>query len=117
MYAAPLRIAPALLVVMISIASIPDVADAHGGSTAPVAGYFTYFVISLAALWQGLILIGTLRDGFVLIALPAFVARTATTLCLSCGAALLLLAVRLAELPHAKPRTTRKSTTDESDPE
>lgn len=55
MYAAPLRIALALLVVMISIASIPDVADAHGGSTEPVVGYFTYFVISLAALRQGLI--------------------------------------------------------------
>ena len=102
MYAAPLRIAPALLVVMISTCAIPDVADAHGGSTAPVAGYFTYFVISLAAPWQVLILIGTRRDGFVLIALP-FVARTATTLCLSCGAAVLLLAVPLAELPLASP--------------
>jgi hypothetical protein len=45
-------------------------------------GYFTYFVISLPALWEGLSLIPTLRDGFVLIDLPAFAARTATVLCL-----------------------------------
>jgi len=39
MYAGPLRVALALalLVMMISTCAIPDVADAHGGSTAPVA--------------------------------------------------------------------------------
>ncbi len=37
MYAAPLRVALGLLAGAISIAAIPSVAEAHGGSTAPVA--------------------------------------------------------------------------------
>ena len=60
-------------------------------------GVFTYFVISLAVLWQGLSMIAVLRDGFVLIDLPAFVARTATMLCLACGAAIFLLVFRDAD--------------------
>jgi hypothetical protein len=59
-------------------------------------GYLTYFVISLPALWEGLSLIPTLRDGFVLIDLPALAARTATLLCLGCGTAILLLGFRNA---------------------
>ena len=47
----------------------------------------------------------SLRDGFVLIALPPFLARTATMLCLACGAALLLLAFRLVD--PRPDRTTR----------
>ena len=62
-------------------------------------GYFAYFVISLAALWEGLNLVSVLRDGFVLIDLPAFIARAATLLCLACGAATLVLATWLVELP------------------
>src|SRR5207302_1501103 len=44
-------------------------------------------------------LLGTLVDGFVLMVLPAFVARAATVVCLGAGAGLLLLAFRLAERP------------------
>ena len=80
-------------------------------------GYFTYFMISLAVLWQGLSLIPVLRDGFVLINLPAFVARTATLLCLACGAAILLLVFRLAELPERKTAGTRQTTTEELEAE
>ncbi len=66
------------------------------------AGYFSYFAIAFVALWQGLTLVSTLVYGFVLIALPAFVARTATVLCLSSGAALLILVYRLAAAPRAR---------------
>lgn len=78
-------------------------------------GYFTYFVIAVAVLWQGLTLIPVLRDGFVLINLPAFVARTATMLCLACGAAILVLVFRLAELPERATARTRASTTTDAD--
>ena len=61
-------------------------------------GFFSYFVIAIAALWEGLELIPTLTNGFVLIALPAFVARTATVLALGTAAGLLLLVFRLHEL-------------------
>ena len=56
------------------------------GVLSPARGYFTYFVIAFVALWQGAELIPTLLNGFVLIALPAFVARAATVLCLGAGA-------------------------------
>jgi hypothetical protein len=59
------------------------------------AGYFSYMVIAIVALWQGLVMIPTLFHGFVLIAVPAFVARVATVVALGAGAALLLLAIRL----------------------
>jgi hypothetical protein len=58
-------------------------------------GYFHYLLIALVALSQGLLLIPTLLDGFVLIALPAFVARAATVVCIGAGLALFLLAFRL----------------------
>jgi len=77
-------------------------------------GYFTYFVIALAVLWQGLSLIPILRDGFVLINLPPFLARTATMLCLASGTTILLLVFRLAELPKRNAARTR-ATTDELD--
>jgi hypothetical protein len=61
-------------------------------------GFFTYFVIAIIALWQGLELIPTLTNGFVLIALPAFVARAATVIAVGTAAGLLLLVFRLHEL-------------------
>jgi hypothetical protein len=61
------------------------------------AGPLSLFVIALAALWEGITLLPTLLDGFVLMALPAFVARAATVLCLGGGAGLLLLAFRIFE--------------------
>jgi hypothetical protein len=60
-------------------------------------GWFTLFVIGAAALVVGLEVSPTLVDGFVLIALPAFLARVAAVLCLGCGAALLVQALRLAD--------------------
>jgi len=60
-------------------------------------GYFSYFLISFAALWAGGELVPTLVNGFVLMAVPAFVGRTAAVVCLGCGAGVLLLVFRLAE--------------------
>ncbi len=60
-------------------------------------GYFSCFLISVGAIWAGGVLIPTLWNGFVLIALPAFLARAVTVACLGCGAALLLLVVRMAD--------------------
>jgi hypothetical protein len=60
-------------------------------------GYFHYLLIALAALWQGIVLIPTLLNGFVLIALPALAARVATVVCVGAGVALLLLVFRLPD--------------------
>ena len=66
-------------------------------------GYFTYVVIGFVAIYQGAVLIPTLLDGFVLIALPAFVARAASVLCLGAGLSLLVLGFRLADNAASAP--------------
>jgi hypothetical protein len=60
-------------------------------------GWFTCFGVGVGAMWAGGVLVTTLLYGFVLIAIPAFLARVVTVLCLGCGAALLLLVFRLAD--------------------
>ena len=57
--------------------------------------YFSAFLIAVGAVWAGGVLVPTLLHGFVLIALPAVVARTVTVVCLASGAGLLLLVFRL----------------------
>ncbi|MBV9604810.1 MAG: hypothetical protein JO027_06875 [Solirubrobacterales bacterium] len=69
-------------------------------------GYFSCFLIGVGAIWAGGVLIPTLLNGFVLIALPAFLARAVTVICLGCGAALLLLVFRMAE--HAELGSRRR---------
>ncbi len=64
--------------------------------------YFSYFVISTVALWEGLNLLPTLLHGYVLLALPAFLARVTTVLCLGCGISILWPAFRLAD--HRRDR-------------
>ncbi len=66
-------------------------------------GYFSVFMISAVAIWEGTQLIPTLLHGFVLAAVPAFVARAAAVLCLGCGAALLLFVFRLADQRELDP--------------
>jgi hypothetical protein len=74
-------------------------------------GAFTVFAIAVVALWEGLSLLPTLTHGFVLIALPAFVARLATVLALGAATGLLLLMFRLydqqdelsADRPYSAP--------------
>jgi hypothetical protein len=73
-------------------------------------GYFSYFAIAFVALWEGAALIPTLLSGFVLIALPAPLARATAVLCLACGLALLLLAPRIGEQDEAgSPRRTARA--------
>jgi hypothetical protein len=62
-------------------------------------GYFTFFVVAFAALYEGVVLIPTLLHGFVLMAVPAFVARACAVVCLGAGVGLLFLVFRLAEQP------------------
>ena len=60
--------------------------------------YFAAFLIAVGAIWAGGVLIPTLLHGFVVIALPAFLARAVTVTCLATGAGLLLLVFRLHDL-------------------
>jgi hypothetical protein len=60
-------------------------------------GYFFFLVVSVAALWQGIELVPTLRDGFVLAAVPPFVARVTAVLCLATAVSLLLLVFRMSQ--------------------
>jgi hypothetical protein len=63
-------------------------------------GAFLSVVISVAALWAGLEFIPVLFHGFVLMVIPAFVARVAAVACLACGVGLLvqLFAFRLTDV-------------------
>ena len=68
------------------------------------AGYFAYFVIACVAAWEGLNLLPTLLHAYVLVALPPFLARSATVLCLGAGAGLVLLVFRIADQGEARTR-------------
>jgi hypothetical protein len=57
------------------------------------AGPFSFGVIAFLAIWQGLDLVPTLVNHYVLVQLPASLARISTILCLGCGVSLLLIAV------------------------
>lgn len=82
------------------------------------AGYFAYLVIAFAAVWEGLNLLPTLLHGYVLVAAPAFLTRSATVLCLGAGAGLLLLVSRLADQSETGRRRLGRasSATPELDP-
>ncbi len=58
-------------------------------------------VIGVVALYQGLVLVATLRDPFVLAAFPAWLERGAASLALAFGAALLLVTV-LGGVPRSR---------------
>ena len=80
-------------------------------------GYFTYFVIAFVAFWQGVDLFPTLTNGFVLIALPAVLARITTIACLAGGASLALLVFRLADEPEGLLAPLRRERTSEREVE
>ena len=71
-------------------------------------GWFTLFAVSVAAIWEGTSLVAVLRDGFVLLALPAPLARAAVTGCLAAGAGLLPLVFRIAEAPELPAGARRR---------
>lgn len=79
------------------------------------AGYFFFFAVSFVAIWQGGLLIPTLWTGFVLAAVPAFVARAAVVVCLGCGIGLLLLGFWLADQTPPEP-SDGGDPIDEDDP-
>ena len=60
------------------------------------AGYFMLFAIGFLAIAVGLELVPTLLHGFALTALPAFVARSLSVMCLGAGIGLLPFAFRMA---------------------
>lgn len=72
-------------------------------------GCFFLFVTCIASLWEDFELIPTLIHGYVLMAMPAFLTRAAAVLCLGAGAGLLLLVVRMADLPEGSLALMRRS--------
>jgi hypothetical protein len=62
-------------------------------------GWFTFFLIAAVAIWEGASLITVLLDGYVLLALPPFLARVAVAACLSAGVGLLPIVFAMAERP------------------
>jgi hypothetical protein len=72
-------------------------------------GYFSLFLIAIAAVWEGGELFTTLLYGYVLLPLPAFVVRGATVLCLGTGAGMLVLGFRLADYAFDRAREDRAS--------
>jgi hypothetical protein len=70
-------------------------------------GYFTCFLIAVAALWAGGEMFTTLLYGFVLISLPATLARAATIVCLGTGVGLLLLVFRLSDYSDSRLERAR----------
>ena len=72
-------------------------------------GNFFLFVVFVASLWEDFELVPTLLHGYVSMALPAFLMRAAAVLCLGAGAGLLLLVVRMAEMPEGSRPLARCS--------
>jgi hypothetical protein len=68
------------------------------------AGFFSYALIAFVALWQGLDLVPTLVNGFVLVELPAAVVRAAAVTCLGCAVGLALVVFRLDDLDEIRSR-------------
>lgn len=73
-------------------------------------GYFGYFVISFVALWVGAVLAPTLVNGFVLMAVPAFVGRAASVTCLATGAGLTVIVFRMGERSEGPSADTPEPT-------
>jgi hypothetical protein len=72
------------------------------------AGALTFFLISVAAIWESLSLISTLFHGYVLLAVGPFLGRAATIMCVGGAVALVFPAVRLFR---------REQREEESDPQ
>jgi hypothetical protein len=64
-------------------------------------GWFALFLIAGVAIYEGATLVEVLLRGFVLIALPALVARLAVATCLASGVGLVPLVFRIAPQPGA----------------
>jgi hypothetical protein len=69
-------------------------------------GFFMYFAIGFFAIAVGLELVPTLLHGFALTALPAFLARSLSVVCLGTGIGLLPFAFRMAARADAGSRAS-----------
>ncbi|MGZ4306672.1 MAG: hypothetical protein ACXVSL_17620 [Solirubrobacteraceae bacterium] len=80
------------------------------------AGFFLYFAIGFFAIAVGLELVPTLLDGFALTAVPAFLARSLSVVCLGTGIGLLPYAFRLAaRADAASPSSAYDDERDDED--
>ncbi|MBV9818867.1 MAG: hypothetical protein JOZ07_11015 [Solirubrobacterales bacterium] len=70
------------------------------------AGWFQFFAIAAAAIWEGATLVGVLRDGFVLLAGPPLLGRIAVATCLALGLGLVPVVIAIAER-SSRPRAAR----------
>jgi hypothetical protein len=78
-------------------------------------GFLTIFVVAFVSVWEGVTLLTTLLNGYVLMAVPAALARGATVICLGGGIGLVLLALRLAERPGRASKAPQPSVTEPHD--
>lgn len=61
------------------------------------ASWFSLLVVSIVALWEDLEIFPVLLHGYVLMVIPAFVARAAAVTCIACTAGLFPLSLRLGD--------------------
>ncbi len=73
------------------------------------AGYFLLFAIAFAALWAGGILVPTALHPYVLMAVPAFVARATMVVCLGGGVSLILVTMRMLDAGSGRARRRRST--------
>jgi hypothetical protein len=85
-----------VLIVMLAVL-LPAIAHA---ARKREPGYFFFFLVSMATVLGDFELIPTLMNGYVLIAVPALLARIAAVLCAGSGVGLLFVTFRLAEEPE-----------------
>ena len=64
-------------------------------------GYPLLFIIAFAGLWVGAMLVPTALHHYVLMAVPAFLARSAMIVCLGGGVGLIVLALRMLSRDYA----------------
>lgn len=76
----------------------------------PQVGALTFFLIAVAAAWEGITLFPTLVNGYVLLAVPPFVGRVAAVTCLGGAIALLPPAVRIFSAETATEAATETGT-------
>jgi hypothetical protein len=69
-------------------------------------GWLTLFLIAGAGIWQGVAVLSVLTRGFVLLAVPASVARIATVMCLAGGVGLLPIVFRISDQPEQRSTNT-----------
>jgi len=73
------------------------------------ARYFLLLMVAVVALYEGILTVPTLTHGYVLLAVPAFLGRTACALCLGTVPCLLLMVLRLFDAEDRREREERRA--------